>query len=260
MPGIVLRHTAGLAALAAGLALTAAASATPGDTPAIHRYVALGDSGASVGSRDLLQPGSPAYCLRAQDNYPSVLARMLSVGEFIDASCSGAKTTHMTEPQYGRDAGPNPAQFDSLTPGTDLVTLTLGANDVGVFNVNVINAAQLDTVRRNVGAALDGIRARAPHATIVLTTYLRYFPEGGGCYGFTDQGGQQRLTDALRETARAHAALFADNFRITGHDMCRPAGVHWVNGPTPDTASVPLHANVAGQEYLAEVIAATLLR
>ncbi|MBL1078939.1 SGNH/GDSL hydrolase family protein [Nocardia sp. 2] len=258
MRAATLRHAIVPLALAAVIAPTTAAATPPPPPPAVHRYVALGDSGAAVGSLDRLQPGSPPYCARAQDNYPSVLARTLNVAEFADASCSGAKTADMTAPQYGRDGGPNPAQFDALTPDTDLVTLTLGANDIGVFNVNVITDEQLATVRRNVGAVLDGIHQRAPHATVVLTTYLRYFPENAGCYGFTDQGGQQRLTDTLRETALTHDARFADNFRTTGHDMCAPAEARWVNGPRPGSASVPLHANAAGQEYLAAVVAATL--
>ncbi|WP_459957629.1 SGNH/GDSL hydrolase family protein [Nocardia sp. IFM 10818] len=237
---------------------TTAASAPAQALPPIGRYVALGDSAAAVGSLDKLQPGSPLFCTRAADNYPSVLAEALGVTEFADASCSGAKTTNTTQPQYG-DGGSNPPQFEALTPDTDLVTVTIGANDIGAFNVNAVTDPMLDTVRQRVGVVLDGIHERAPRATVVLTTYLRYFPPGGGCFGLVDQGGQQRLTDALRETAARHDARFADNFAKTGHDMCEPAGTHWVNGPTPTTPTVPLHANVAGQAYLASVVAAALL-
>ncbi|GAB2702099.1 SGNH/GDSL hydrolase family protein [Nocardia thraciensis] len=192
------------------------------------------------------------------DNYPSVLARTLGVADFVDVSCAGAQTAHMAAPQPVRVGPPNPAQFEALTADTDLVTITIGANDVGATNINTLTAEQLDTVRGNVGAVLDGIHARAPRATVVVTTYLRYLPPGGGCYGLTDHGGIQRITDTLRTVATTHAARFADNFALTGHDMCQPPGTNWVEGPFPYTPSVPLHANTTGQTHIATVVAAAL--
>ncbi|MFI6866864.1 SGNH/GDSL hydrolase family protein [Nocardia sp. NPDC050406] len=247
-----------LAVLIAAAAATTVAAAPVRSAPLFERYVALGDSSAAVGSVDRLQPGSPRFCSRAADNYPSVLAHMLKVAEFADMSCSSARTEHMTTPQTGRGGTANPPQFDALTADTDLVTVTLGANDIGTINVNVISDAQRELIRQRVGAVLDEIHRRAPRATVVLTAYLRYFPPGGGCHGFFDQGGQQRLTDTLRATADAHEARFVDVFAATGHDMCQPPGANWVNGPSPDTRTVPLHANVAGQAYLATAIAAAL--
>ncbi|RDI42640.1 SGNH/GDSL hydrolase family protein [Nocardia mexicana] len=245
------------AALATGAALLLAAPAAQA-APAYGKYVALGDSAAAVGTVDRLKPGSSPGCLRAADNYPSVLARTLGVANFTDVSCAGAQTQHMTVPQTPRVGPPNPAQFEALTADTDLVTITIGANDVGATNINTLTAEQLDTVRGNVGAVLDGIHARAPHATVVVTTYLRYLPVGGGCYGLTDQGGMQRVTDTLRAVAATHDARFADNFALTGHGMCEPPGANWVEGPIPFTPSVPLHANATGQAHIASVVAATL--
>ncbi|WP_280385245.1 SGNH/GDSL hydrolase family protein [Nocardia wallacei] len=247
-----------LAALAAAPALLLAGAPAAQATPTFERYVALGDSAAAVGTLDRLQPGSSPGCLRAADNYPSVLARSLGVASFTDVSCAGAQTQHMTVPQTPRVGPPNPAQFEALTADTDLVTITIGANDVGATNINTLTAAQLETVRGTVGAVLDEIHARAPHATVVVTTYMRYLPVSGGCYGLTDQGGIQRITDTLRAVATTHAARFADNFARTGHDMCQPPGTNWVNGPVPDTLSVPLHANAIGQAHIAETVAAAL--
>lgn len=248
------------AALTVALAVTLVAATPVPAGPPFRKYVALGDSAAAVGSLDKLKPGSPIFCARAADNYPSVLAHTLGVTEFVDATCSGAKTANMTAAQYGRGDGPNPPQLDALTAQTDLVTVTIGANDIGVFNVNVISDEQLATMRERVGAILDGIHERAPHATVVLTTYLRYLPTTGNCLGAIDQGGGQRITDAFRDTAAAHSARFADNYAITGHDICQPEGTAWVNGPRPTTPTVPLHANVAGQRYLATVVTLALLR
>ncbi|MBF6138233.1 SGNH/GDSL hydrolase family protein [Nocardia otitidiscaviarum] len=235
-----------------------AAAATP-TAPPFDTYVALGDSAAAVGSLDRIQSGSPRFCDRAADNYPSVVARTLRVREFVDVSCSGAKTANMTAPQVGRGGAVNPPQLDALTPETDLVTLTIGGNDIGVFDVNVITAAQLTVLTERIGAILTEIRRRSPHATVVLTTYLRYLPTSGPCFGVLDHGGGQRLTDTLRELARAHGARFADSYAATGHDICAPVEVRRVNGPRPETPTVPLHANVAGQAYLAAVVVAAAL-
>lgn len=247
-----------------GAALTAASLATLVNSPGAHaatpyqRYVALGDSAAAVGSLDKLKPGSPAYCARAEDNYPSDLARRLGVAQFVDVTCASATTANMTEPQTGRLGEPSPPQFDALTADTDLVTITIGANDIGGDTINTVSPEQLDTVRRNVGAVLDSIHQRAPRATVVVTSYLRYLPPGGGCDGLTDQGGMQRLTDTLRDIAGQHGARFADAQRQTGHDLCQPPGTNWVNGPIPNTLSVPLHANAAGQAHIAAVVADVL--
>lgn len=253
------RRLFALAVLAAAVSIPIAAAAPIQTDPPFRKYVALGDSAAAVGSLDKLRPGSPAFCTRAMDNYPSVVARTLGVTEFVDVTCASAKTSNMTEPQYGRAGQSNPPQFDALTPDTNLVSITIGANDIGAFNVNVITDEQLATMRERIGAILDGIARRAPHATVVVTTYLRYLPISGNCFGALDHGGGQRLTDALRETAAAHTARFADNYAMTGHDICQPPGERWVNGPKPDTPTVPLHANVAGQTYLASVVVKALL-
>ncbi|NNH75777.1 SGNH/GDSL hydrolase family protein [Nocardia uniformis] len=253
------RRIALLTAIAAALSITTVGAVPTESAPRFDKYVALGDSAAAVGSVDKLKPDSPRFCRRAEDNYPSVLAHTLGVTEFVDVSCSGAKPSNMTAPQYGMNGPPNPPQLDALTPDTDLVTITIGANDVGAFNVNVITDQQLDTMRARVGAILDDIHRRAPHATVVLTTYLRYLPPHGNCYGIIDHGGGQRLTDALREVAATHSARFADSYAKTGHDICQPPDTRWVNGPVPDTPTVPLHANLAGQEYLASVITIAVL-
>ncbi|MFE3189969.1 SGNH/GDSL hydrolase family protein [Nocardia sp. NPDC059240] len=242
-------------------ALTAPASAAaPEDSAPIQRYVALGDSAAAVGSLDRLETGVPLFCARSDDNYPSDLARKLAPAQFVDATCSSAKTTHMTQPQTGATPGSVPPQFDALTPDTDLVTITIGANDIGALgHQGAVTETELATMGTNVGAVLDGIHQRAPHATVVVLPYIRYAPpDGPGCYGFSSANGQQRMADTLAATAAAHHARFADIFAMTGHDMCEPAGTNWVNGPLPDTFSVPLHPNAVGQSYAADVIARTL--
>ena len=65
-------------------------------------------------------------------NYPKLLAAALKVPVFRDATCGSAKTDDFYAPQTGLPTGEtNPAQFDRLTPTTDLVTVGIGGNDAG---------------------------------------------------------------------------------------------------------------------------------
>ena len=115
------RHRRREAALVTAPAQAGAAS--------FHKYVALGDSYTAVG--DLLQPSDgPLGCFRSTVNFPHDLASALHVADLVDASCGGAVTSDMTGPQ-SVIGGTNPAQFDSLTPDTDLVTVGIGGNDIG---------------------------------------------------------------------------------------------------------------------------------
>lgn len=104
-------------------------------------YVALGDSYAAVGR---IVPGvwtpGPISCARTADAYPTVLARELGVGTFVNASCAGAVSDDLWAPDEGV-----PAQFDALTENTDLVTLSIGGNDAGFGAVIIACAVRTNT-------------------------------------------------------------------------------------------------------------------
>src|SRR5919106_3402825 len=111
----------GIALMVALVALVAPASASAD-------YVALGDSFAA-GPLIPLQI-QPFGCLKSNNNYAHIAQRELRFAEFRDATCSGAETEDMTQPQ-GVTPGPNPPQFDRLDAETTLVTVTIGGNDIG---------------------------------------------------------------------------------------------------------------------------------
>lgn len=177
------------------------------------KYVALGDSYAAVGR---IAPGSwgagPVACVRTDDAYPTVVARELGVGTFVNATCGGAVAKDFTE--VGRTGAP--PQFDALDADTDLVTMTIGGNDVGFAAVivacalrpntapelmPVVDAATAsmskgfdpttgcsDVIDRQAAAALEdldqrmdavyaGIAERAPRARVVTVGYLAAVPE-----------------------------------------------------------------------------------
>lgn len=177
------------------------------------KYVALGDSYAAVGR---IAPGAwgagPAACVRTDDAYPTVVARELGVGTFVNASCGGAVTNDFWAP--GRTGAP--AQFEALDADTDLVTMTMGGNDVGFSAVAVACALRpntapgllplvdratvplskgfdptagcADMIDRQAAAALQvldqrldavyaGIAERSPNARVVTIGYLAAVPE-----------------------------------------------------------------------------------
>src|SRR5687767_810852 len=99
-------------------------STMPGHLPEGARYVAMGSSFAA-GSGIAPSADVPANrCGRSADNYAHQLARKRRL-RLVDVSCGGATTAHVLGPW-----GELPAQVDALTVDTDLVTVTIGGNDV----------------------------------------------------------------------------------------------------------------------------------
>src|SRR4051794_32640984 len=98
---------------------------TYGDLPADIDYVALGDS-YSAGPLVTTIRSDPSGCVRSTDNYPAFLADWLSVGSYIDVTCSGADTDDLTGRQLMLDGNRTAPQLDALSTDTDLVTLGIG--------------------------------------------------------------------------------------------------------------------------------------
>lgn len=277
--------------LLAVMVQSASASVVPA-TGHYHRYVALGDSYAA-GPGIPIQYGTPAGCGRSSHNYPSLLAETLRVARFTDVSCGGATTANMTVPEQVSD-GTNPPQFDALTPDTDLVTLTVGGNDIGFGEIvsacgalaatdptgdpcqRHYTSGGTDELAARVAAVapllrnvLIGIRRRAPHATIMVVGPLRILPSTGGCYpevpfatGDTSYLNriQGLLSSVTEQQARITGALFVDSYRFSyGHDACEPAGQRWVEGVRPESPAAPLHPNATGMAAVAALSRLRLL-
>lgn len=115
--------------LACSPLLAPAASAADTSGTAGLNYVALGDSySAGFGLTPLT--GAPvAGCAQSSSNYPHRVAAALGMN-LTDVTCSGATTANITGPQPTL-GGTAPAQISALNAETDVVTLTIGGNDVG---------------------------------------------------------------------------------------------------------------------------------
>jgi len=119
-----------------GATATAAAPATTPTTAGLE-YVALGDSySAGLGLAPTTKLPVPK-CGQSEVNFPHRVAEQLDL-DLTDVSCSGATTADIvTAAQFdGADR-----QLDALGDSTDIVTLTIGGNDLGFVTVAATCAA-----------------------------------------------------------------------------------------------------------------------
>jgi lysophospholipase L1-like esterase len=257
--------------------------------PTFGHYVALGDSYAS-GPFIPDQSLHPIGCVRSNHNYPGDLARSLGI-PLVDVSCGGATTDDMLGSQ-SVPLGSNAPQFDALTPATDLVTVTIGGNDLGFTSIletcaaeSLTNplghpcqthytaggtdqlAAQVRATAPKVAAVLAGIRQRAPQATVVVVGYLRILPPSGGCWPVVPiargdvpylGGVEQELNTMLGAQAQAAGDVFVNPGTATGHDVCQPESRKWVEGIVPTAPAFPVHPNAAGMTEVASLVAQAL--
>ena len=270
----------------AGLLLAPAASANPALAGQV--YVALGDS---YTASPLTGPiaGPPPGCLRSTNNYPHLVAER-SGATLTDVSCSGAQTRDFAAAQQ-TSGGVNPPQYDALGPGTQLVTVGIGGNDIGFGEIvqscvsptpfgtpckdkYVVSshdelAARIDALEDRLDDVLDEVHRRAPGARVLLVGYPSVLPaEGPGCYPVVPytagdveylRGILTKLNEAVADAAADGDATYVDTATPSvGHDVCTPPGTRWIEGLVPTAPAAPVHPNAAGSEALSRAVLATL--
>jgi lysophospholipase L1-like esterase len=256
------------------------------------RYVALGDS-YTAGALIPEPTGTPQACLRSNHDYPSLVAAGIHPASFRNASCSGAVTGNMAGPQTVY-LGPNPPQFNVLTPATSLVTLQIGGNDIGFLGIvehcaelSVTNPAgapckdhltsggtdqlanAIQQTAPKVAWVLQAIHQRAPGARVLLVGYPVILPNTGhGCwpvmpvaYGDVPylRGVELKLNKMLAGEAAANGATYVNTYTDSiGHDVCQVPGVKWVEGLVPTSPAAPFHPNALGEQAMAKQVLAAL--
>ncbi|WP_246842917.1 SGNH/GDSL hydrolase family protein [Allokutzneria sp. NRRL B-24872] len=257
-------------------------TAAPAQAREPLNYVALGDSAAAgplIPNQDI-----NLLCLRSNNNYPAIAAKSLGA-KLTDVSCSGATTSDLTNRRFGVLA----PQLDSLSTTTGLVTVTIGANDSGLFThalscINLLpepigfscadrlTAGGRDTIGEAVdawapkfGAALDEIRRRAPNAKVLVTGYGTYV-RPNGCFPVQpvwarDANYLQRIMNKISSTARENALArgmrFVDFAAVTvGHDICAAPKDRYLEGLVPTHIAAPLHPNAQGMAAFANAVVA----
>ena len=237
-----------LVSLLFGLTTAAAPAVASADD-----YVALGDSFSSgVGTNSYTLSSS---CRRGVYAYPWLVAQQRPNTSLTFVACSGATTANVMS-----------SQIQSVTAGTDIVTMTIGGNDIGFSNLIVqctlgSCSSALDTTRASLGTVLgprldtvySAIRSRTMTASVVVLGYPRMF-SSAGCFGTlgisaTERTKANQLADALDQLTSARAAAAGLTYRsaiapFTGHAVC--SGSAWLNGLNLFNTGESYHPNRNG--------------
>jgi lysophospholipase L1-like esterase len=231
--------------------------------------------------------GAPFRAGRSARNYPHLVAEKLGL-DLVDVTYSGATTANvLTDPQHGA-----PPQADALDGSEELVTVTIGGNDVGY--VPLLMAAGLPRVVRflpllggvvremldptardralvDVAESLKEVgrtlRARSPRAKVLFVDYLTLLPpEGTPAPPLSDVeiALGHRVADTLeRLTGEAAADTGCEWVRVAEASREHHAwsALPWTMKPTRPGLPfpgrpAPLHPNAKGMRAVADLVAA----
>ncbi len=235
-------------------------------------YVALGDSYASGnGGGSYLTGTANASCYRSTKGYPYLVAASSGLALNLQA-CSGATIDDVTSKQLG-----------AVAEGTSYVTITVGGNDIGFSSVvttclgtnttaclNAVatatataKSAEFKSKLTNLYAA---IKAKAPSASIVATSYPRLF-NGKNCSILTSftsaemtqlNAGADALAVTISEAAAAAGIKFADvRTPFVGHAVCDRSA--WILNASLFKSYESFHPNATGYSSGYKPVVATAM-
>ncbi|GAA3670715.1 SGNH/GDSL hydrolase family protein [Nocardioides ginsengisoli] len=259
---------------------------------AIHagdRYVALGDSYTAAYKTGKTDKAS-GPCLRSLANYPRLLADKLDL-ELTDVSCGGATSDAALSPQRKEGGSVIPAQIEAVTKDTDLVTISMGSNDVDLYGAIIGGCVELaagdpsgspctDLARQNevkgkrdlrnvensLTSIIRAVAAKAPQARVVLVGYPQSFPSDKPCANLPIARGDvpfafqaaRDVTDVLASAAKEEGVEYVDVWSATqGHDVCSKDP--WIAGAHPRRRDgFAYHPFPEEQRAVADLLVATL--
>lgn len=260
--------------------LTAPTSGAGASIPEPLRYVAMGDSYSAASGVVPPDPAADPRCARSLLNYPKVIAEKIGA-DLTDVTCGAAETKDYWTEQHDGVA----PQLDALSKRTELVTMTIGGNDSGVFvnsivQCGVAGASTLgqgspcqdqygssfedtirDTTYPSLVKALTKVHRHAPNAEVAIIGYPWILPKQVGCFDKMPvaegdvpylRSLQRTLNNAVRRAAGATDSTYVNLNRVSdGHDACQPIGTRWVEPVTQGTNPVIVHPNALGESRMA---------
>jgi lysophospholipase L1-like esterase len=257
----------------------------------VTSYAALGSSfAAGPGIDPIVLPA----CGRSARNYPNLLAERLGY-DLVDVSSGGATIADVLDrPQPLLTGGTVPPQLAAVGPDADLVTVTVGGNDVeylltllrcsyradpagapaaaAAFFGTPIDPAAVDTALAalpgRLAGLVDSVRERAPRARVVLVDYLTVVPDQATpAFPMSEEhrelcaGIGRRLEEATASAARDTGAdLVAASAISRDHAVgaAEPWVTGWVFGDLLAGGVAPYHPNAAGMRAVADLVVARL--
>ncbi|MCB2080241.1 MAG: SGNH/GDSL hydrolase family protein [Novosphingobium sp.] len=250
-------------------------------------YVAMGSSFAAGAGIGPTKPGTPERCGRTPNNYATLLAQRLGL-DLDDQTCGGATTAHILGPWNEL-----PAQIEAVTPETRLVTVTIGGNDLNYvgtllaatckpeaglviggrklacFKLAVPDADAYSRVEGGLRNVVQGVRERAPDATIVFVQYVTLVPEDS-CdsahfapekKALASTIGKRLAEITVKVANETGAKVLAADKLSRNHTTCDAEP--WSIGLPPDydgKGGAPWHPTAAGHAAIAEELATMLGR
>jgi lysophospholipase L1-like esterase len=256
------------------------------------RLLALGDSYSSGEGAGHYEPDTETSnntCHRSRSAWPTLVADQRGLKEIRPSlACSGATVTDVLSGRLRGQAERTQSQIGRISGGPDLITITIGGNDLGFRKVleNCIAVNCVKTYHRKSGDILDrkiddlalrlpavyrAIQAAALNARIVVVDYPRLFPPSNpdnptpNCAA--DGAISPKEADYLNATIeRADIAILdvAKQVGVDGLDVSDAFaggelscdGTQYVNHASPQrkVLSGSFHPNADGQERLARVV------
>ncbi len=237
------------------LALTAAGTTGVQARPPV-RYAALGDSYSAGVGADGSSLG--AECDRNSAAYPALWASEHRASALKFLACSGATTSTVLSDQV-----------PAIPANSNLVTITVGGNDVGFATIMQIcalqgtddcieavdNAENIATTAlpRKLDKLFKAVDRRARSADVVVLDYPLFYRLGAWfCIGLSGTSrakideGINVLDGVLQQAAARHGFAFSDvRDNFTGHELC--GGSAWLHSVDFVDLSDSYHPTTAGQ-------------
>ncbi len=264
--------------------------------PAPKKYVALGDSyssGQGAGNYDpsTVVPNNNT-CYRSANAYPQALNRdphspfQLEPNGFV--ACGGAETPVIENSWSGTNLDEDP-QGQVLSNATELVTITIGGNDIGFGDVikgcfAIVNCqssvddalADIGTLAPKLDAVYRHILTEAPNAEVYVLGYppIVVEDENNLCLSTSQIGypailanktKMRTVLDELNTTISTTVGNVHDDdpsihyvdadevdSPFSGHDVC--AGEPFFNGLITQDTTESFHPSEKGQRAFADVM------
>ena len=244
--------------------------------PPVPSLAALGDSYSSGEGNPPFDAASGA-CHRSPQAWPRLLdTEDEAVDTVAHIACSGARIGALTSGISGEAA--QLTQLGAVDPAPDLVTLTIGGNDLGfaeiLWDCIWLNCATdgkvaakrtllRNTLARRLADTYRAVRSRTS-ADVIVVGYPRLFPRtpAGGCRLWLADNERTALNDlaAALDSAAATAAATAGVTYVStlnalnGHELCSASPWVYPIGLNCPFVTLCGHPTLNGQRAIADAV------